>query len=189
MNGAHRAIQLIAGLLLFFYLGAWAITRELRRYEILWVTCGEGRHISFWTELRITEAVLTASERHRLDPMLLLAIIKTESHFRPRVSSHRGALGLMQVKPIALMEVRADVDPGDGMKLRDNIAFNIEIGSAYLAWLLNNYNHDLPGALLAYNLGPTGLARRAGPGNPAESHYVKKVMKNYRGFTRKKGAS
>ncbi len=51
-----------------------------------------------WIE-RIQQAILASSERHGLDPALVLAVIEVESHGRPEALSPKGALGLMQVMP------------------------------------------------------------------------------------------
>lgn len=48
---------------------------------------------------RIQQAVQASSERHGLDPALVLAVIEVESRGRPDARSPKGALGLMQVMP------------------------------------------------------------------------------------------
>ncbi|MCP3984376.1 MAG: lytic transglycosylase domain-containing protein [bacterium] len=51
-----------------------------------------------WVD-RIQNAIQASSERHGLDPALILAVIEVESHGRPEARSPKGALGLMQVMP------------------------------------------------------------------------------------------
>ena len=48
---------------------------------------------------RIRNAILRSSERHALDPALVVSIMAVESTGRPHVRSAKGALGLMQVMP------------------------------------------------------------------------------------------
>ena len=48
---------------------------------------------------RIGEAIIRNSEKYGLDPDLVTAVVIVESHARPWVVSHKGAVGLMQVMP------------------------------------------------------------------------------------------
>ena len=48
---------------------------------------------------RIASAVLDSSEKHGIDPALLMAVMWEESDVRPWVHSPKGAIGLMQVMP------------------------------------------------------------------------------------------
>jgi soluble lytic murein transglycosylase-like protein len=75
---------------------------------------------------RIGVAVMRNSEKYRVDPDLIIAVIKVESTARPWAVSHSGALGLMQVMP----------HMGDSMDLPGNlttIEVNIEAGCRILA--------------------------------------------------------
>ena len=75
---------------------------------------------------RIGVAVMRNSEKYRVDPDLIIAVIKVESTARPWAVSHAGALGLMQVMP----------HMGDTMDLPGNlttIEVNIEAGCRILA--------------------------------------------------------
>lgn len=46
-----------------------------------------------------TQALLLASRKLKLDSMLLLSIIETESGFNPKRRGRHGEIGLMQLKP------------------------------------------------------------------------------------------
>ncbi|MFO7765527.1 MAG: lytic transglycosylase domain-containing protein [Pelovirga sp.] len=105
--------------------------------------------------------------RFRLDPALLLAVIKVESNFDPQVVSRKGAQGLMQLMPETAREVgiRNSFDPSE----------SIFGGASYLRKMLDAFEHlDL--ALAAYNAGP-GAVRRFGGIPPYEEtiNYVKRV--------------
>lgn len=78
---------------------------------------------------RIAAAVLRCSERHGLDPSLVVAVIAAESGARPWVRSGKGAVGLMQVMPHmhrklslagGLTSIETNVDAGCAI-LADNI--------------------------------------------------------------------
>ncbi|HID01322.1 MAG TPA: lytic transglycosylase F, partial [Piscirickettsiaceae bacterium] len=99
---------------------------------------------------------------------LIAAVAFVESGFDPKTRSHKGAVGLMQIKPsIARMfDIYHLEQPYN----------NIMAGSAYLAWLRDNYYNDpvysaddrINFTLAAYNAGPTRIrklqqeAKRAG---------------------------
>ena len=75
---------------------------------------------------RIGRAVLRSSQRFRLDPELVTAVLLVESSGRPWVRSPKGALGLMQVMP----------HMASGMRIAGNlttIESNIEAGCWILA--------------------------------------------------------
>src|SRR5690606_10359221 len=82
-----------------------------------------------------------AAERHGTDPWLLMAVARRESAFNPQARSSAGALGLMQLMP----GTARDMARLTGKPLRGNHelfepAINIELGSRYLARLLERYN-------------------------------------------------
>src|SRR5919106_2630535 len=62
------------------------------------VTPTEARR-RFLRELPYGSAMALAAERHRVDSLLVAAIVETESGFIPDRVSPRGAVGLMQVLP------------------------------------------------------------------------------------------
>ena len=108
----------------------------------------------------VAETIVEVSTRHELEPELLLALIHTESSFRPDVRSRAGAVGLMQLLPGTGREVAGELGiPWEGSTtLRDPVA-NIRMGSAYLATLRDHFDGDIELALAAYNLGPARLKR------------------------------
>ncbi len=89
-------------------------------------------------------------------PVLVLAVMATESSFRPDVVSTVGALGLMQVKPVH----------NPGTTIEDNILTGI--------WVLQKYRMRVDtdvGAIMAYNIGITAF--KSGRTN---DKYVDKVV-------------
>ena len=46
---------------------------------------------------RIARAILDASDRHRIDPLLVLSVIETESYHEPQAVGLAGERGLMQI--------------------------------------------------------------------------------------------
>jgi len=101
--------------------------------------------------------VRDAAARHQVPEDLILAVIQVESSFRADACSHVGARGLMQLMPrtassLARRLGREEYDIEDP-------AFNIEAGTAYLAYLLRLFDGDLALALAGYNAGPMRVRR------------------------------
>jgi soluble lytic murein transglycosylase-like protein len=110
--------------------------------------------------MHIAVTVVRASSRHELDPMLLLAVIEVESSYKRRGRSPVGALGLMQIMP-STAEAFAETA---GLRWRGPNSLmepetNIEIGAAYLAYLLGRFDGDRELALAAYCHGPAAIRR------------------------------
>jgi soluble lytic murein transglycosylase-like protein len=113
-----------------------------------------------------------AAERHRIDPILVRAMIEAESNWNTAAVSSRGALGLMQLVPATAERfgVANAFDPGQ----------NLEAGVRYLRLLLEGYDGDLDKALAAYNAGERAVeAARGVPKFPETQAYVKKVTDSY----------
>jgi soluble lytic murein transglycosylase-like protein len=129
---------------------------------------------------RIDNAVSIASNKYGIDESLIKSIIKVESNFNPNCTSSSGAKGLMQLMPENYRDLKI-VDPF-------NIEENIDGGTRHIKEYLDKYNGDVEMALMAYNGGPSRMARRGVKSMediykmPKETQkYVPKVMKYYKG--------
>jgi len=90
---------------------------------------------------------------NRIDPYLVMGLIRQESAFNARATSSADARGLMQVMPTtATSSKRASRIRYAGMRLY-NATYNIRFGCAYLQTLLNEFNSKPEQALAAYNAG------------------------------------
>lgn len=106
----------------------------------------------------------------KLDPLLVAAIVRVESNFRPDASSAMGAVGLMQLMPAtgrwAARRMAMPVPPS-GPDLGAP-AVNVRIGCWYLRYLWDRHG-DLDAVLAAYNGGEANIPRwRAASANPKE---------------------
>ena len=103
------------------------------------------------------ESEITASaSAHGLDPYLVAAIIRSESSWDERASSHRGAIGLMQLMPETASDMveKGLVDPNRfSVDQLTDPATNIEFGCAYLSYLMMYFNGATDKAVAAYNAG------------------------------------
>lgn len=114
-----------------------------------------------------------AARAHKVDPLLIKAMIKTESAFNRYAVSPKGARGLMQLMPATAKELKVK-DPFDPRQ-------NIYGGTKYIKWLLKRFNGNLRLSLAAYNAGPARVRKRI-PRIPETIAYVKKVLRYYRAY-------
>ena len=102
--------------------------------------------------------------RHKLRPgieaPLVQAIIRQESAFNLRAISHAGARGLMQLMPRTASRVASKIRLRYVLKkLTEDKAYNLQIGQAYLADLLREFDNSYNLTLAAYNAGPARVRR------------------------------
>jgi soluble lytic murein transglycosylase len=104
--------------------------------------------------LRYPEAVREYAGKASLDPILVAAVIRVESRFRPYAVSPRGALGLMQVMPETGQWIanQLGIAPFAPAMLFDPF-LNLRMGTWYLAHLWEEFHGDPVLALAAYNGG------------------------------------
>ena len=96
---------------------------------------------------------------NRLDPYLVMGLIRQESAFNVRATSSANAHGLMQVLPTtASRSKRASRIRSAGVRLY-NATYNIRFGCAYLRTLLNEFNGKPEPALAAYNAWATSASK------------------------------
>lgn len=127
---------------------------------------------AFLRELPYGDAIFRTADEHRVDSLLVAAVVEVESNFHPLAESNKGALGLMQVLP-STAGLFGIADLG-------NPTANLEAGTRYLGSLLELYGGDLRLALAAYNAGPGNVARYRGiPPFRETRDYVEKVLAIY----------
>ena len=136
-------------------------------------------------------------EMYRIDPRFVLAIIRTESDFRPNIISISGAVGLMQI-----MEDTYTDDIKANLRLEEDFEdlfdgeFNVRCGTYYLHWLDERFE-GYEQIAAAYN-GGIGNVRKwlTDPAysedgqtlilenipNAQTKRYVQKVMNYYREY-------
>ena len=130
----------------------------------------------------IASTVITESAKYRVDPIFVLALIKTESKFDPLVVGRFGEIGLMQIKPdTAEWIAKKNRIPWAGFKTLQNPASNIRIGMAYMSYLRTKFEKTPMKYVSAYNMGPLNV-RRLISQNITPAEYSNRVMKNYAAF-------
>jgi soluble lytic murein transglycosylase-like protein len=128
----------------------------------------------------LAHRILQDSEKNNLDPVLILAVIQVESRFDQQAVSARGALGLMQVRPVVLHELAQEgkVAAGAGKDLKDPL-FNVQVGISYLAHLHEMFG-DIEVALIAYNWGPTRIRQKLAAQEAIPMQYAMRVLSVHR---------
>ncbi len=109
-----------------------------------------------------------------IDPLLLAALVRTESGFRPTAVSRAGAMGLTQLMPTTARSLGVG-DPFDP-------AANLDGGARYLAGNLRLFGRvDL--ALAAYQAGKAAVRAAGGiPDSPVTRAYVERVLGTWAGY-------
>lgn len=135
---------------------------------------------------------------YHVDPSLVLAFTRAESHFRPNAVSNVGARGLMQLMP----ETAREMDGAASEKRLEDPAYNLDLGQRYLSGLLGQLNGNLIELAAAYNAGPGALTRWVGSRGSmmqdpvlfiesmpaaATRDYVKRVLTYYWMYSRRTG--
>lgn len=111
----------------------------------------------------IVEQAFISGKNHDVDPLLILAVIATESSFDPKAGSSVGAKGLMQVH--AKVHAKRFKEYG-GLKAAYEVEAGIEVGTQILKEYLNKTG-SLKGALKYY----VGAAKHSHDGG-----YSRKVL-------------
>lgn len=137
------------------------------------------------------DAVLGRTREIGLEPAYVYGLIRQESRFVTDARSGVGASGLMQVMPATARWTARRIGLTDFRPAQINERdTNIQIGTAYLKFALDDFEGSMPLAAAAYNAGP-GRARawREGPTLPGDQwaetipfeetrDYVKRVLAN-----------
>ena len=86
---------------------------------------------------------------------LVLGLSRQESEFNPRAVSRAGALGLMQLMPgTAQIVARQQKVSYSKSRLTSDPSYNVSLGSAHLADLLNDWRGSYILTIASYNAGP-----------------------------------
>lgn len=140
------------------------IFQEVHRYN-------ENARESSW----IASSILYAADTYEVDPILITAVMESESGFNFRAVSPVGALGLMQLMPETAQML--GVNPYNALE-------NVLGGTLYLKNQLQRFSnygrYSVTNAVAAYNAGPQAVLNAGGVPNYAETRqYVVNVASNY----------
>lgn len=118
------------------------------------------------------DIIAEAAEAYDVPFGFIKAVIRIESAFQPRVVSHAGAQGLMQLMPRTADSLNV-TDPFDPRQ-------NIFGGTKFLRLLIDRYDGDINLILAAYNAGDAAVARYEGIPYAKTRDYVASVYYWYK---------
>lgn len=128
-------------------------------------------------EGRLAHHIHKESRAYSLDPIFVLALIKTESRYNNWSRSGKGAMGLMQILPDTGREIAENLRlPWKGKETLLNPYTNVKLGIHYYSALRARFYNDTRITLSAYNAGPS----RIKADRNASRTYAQRVLDNYK---------
>ena len=127
----------------------------------------------------LANVIFDESRKYNYDPLLVMAVILTESTFKKGQVSHVGARGIMQVMP----STGQDLAMRSGMKwigseqLFDPTT-NVKLGTLHLFEQILKFK-DVKKGIIAYNLGEARLRGKLRANKPLPNQYFRKIWENY----------
>ncbi|MGZ5280412.1 MAG: lytic transglycosylase domain-containing protein [Pseudobdellovibrionaceae bacterium] len=123
--------------------------------------------------------IVKEAERYGIDPVFVVAVIKTESSFNPLARGSAGEIGLMQIKPDTAKWIAEKANiPWRGPKTLENPTMNVRIGMAYFNYLRESFDGHANKYVSAYNMGALNVRRKYSSGTTPKE-YSTRVMKHY----------
>ena len=142
-----------------------------------------------------------AAERG-IDHNLLLAVMRVESVYSPRIVSYAGAIGLLQIMPrTGRLIARSMGREGFGIDDLLDPRTNIEFAAWYLSSLIRRFDGRVPLAVASYNGGPHNVRRwmsEHSDGMPVDAfceripfdqthRYVRRVLSHWAAYRAQEG--
>jgi len=128
---------------------------------------------------QLASVIFHESHRYNYDPLLIMAVILTESSFKKGQESQAGARGIMQLLPATGQDLA--VRSGLGWEGQDQLfdpVTNIRLGTLHLFEQIIKFR-DVKKGIIAYNLGETRLRGRLREHKPVPGQYYLKILDNY----------
>jgi soluble lytic murein transglycosylase len=101
--------------------------------------------LAYWSD------VAPAAARHYVDPLLMIALARQESHFDRTVKSPVGAIGLFQIMPLTAVELDPSfpLDKADDLLVKPDVA--AELAASHLERNLARFQGMLVPTIASYN--------------------------------------
>lgn len=133
----------------------------------------------------VTEAIHAEAVEADVDPLLVASIVARESSFRTDVVSHKGAVGLMQLRPFVARDLSSKSGvTWSGTESLRRPELNVRLGILYYKELVDRFDGDAATALTAYNVGPTRVSRQLRSGTYRGSRYADEILDLYHRLSR-----
>ncbi len=121
---------------------------------LLWVMVYLYNIVPEWLyPVEYSETIVEEAAANDIDPLLVCAIIKSESNFDAQAVSSVGAVGLMQLMPdtASWLAGKHGIEYDESMLY--DADYNIRLGCLYIASLLEHWNGNVVAAVASYNGG------------------------------------
>ena len=112
--------------------------------------------------IRYAEEIQQYSTYYNVDEHLIMAVISAESKFNKYAVSCKGAKGLMQIRDKTALWCMEKFGIDGDIEDIHNPELNINIGCAYMAYLLDKFVGDTATAVAAYNAGEGNVKKWLG---------------------------
>jgi soluble lytic murein transglycosylase-like protein len=128
---------------------------------------------------QLADVIYQESQKYVFDPLLIMALIITESSFEKNQVSNYGAQGLMQLLPSTAEAVarRQGISWLNEFDLY-NPALNVKLGVAYLFELIFKFK-SLKQGVMAYNMGESTIEEYNRYNAEPPAGFYNKVVSNY----------
>ncbi len=128
---------------------------------------------------RLARVIFEESNKYTYDPLLIMAVILTESTFKKGQVSSVGARGVMQVMPATGRDlaIRSGMGWDNSDQLFDPVK-NIQLGTLHLFEQIIKFK-DVKKGIIAYNLGETRLRGKLRNNKPLPRQYYRRIWENY----------
>lgn len=139
---------------------AGELARALGRPDLAVMVARNWRNSGLGDPIRVGFPKLDLASTHQSQWTMIHAISRQESQFDRQIVSPAGARGLMQLMPGTARETAGKLGlPYDMGRLTSDPAYNVMLGSAFFAQMLDSFggNHVL--AVAAYNAGPGNVRK------------------------------
>lgn len=128
---------------------------------------------------QLAAVIFEECDRYNYDPMLIMAVILTESTFKKGQVSHVGARGIMQLMPTTGedLAVRSGLDWSGTEQLFDPVT-NVRLGTLHLFEQILKFK-DVKRGIIAYNFGESRLRGKLRQNQPLPGFYFRRIWENY----------
>ncbi len=186
MGGSHRVIAIALAIplaTLFLYVHPYPADAASRYQTLVRDIVGylKGQKVKASEDRlkAIARHVLYESKRRNVDYRLVLALMKVESNFKHDAVSPKGAIGLLQIRPVLGKKVARDI----GLELKRDADLhapdkNIAIGTYHLSRLIQLFE-SIPSALHAYNRGVAAARAEKSKRTAPNARFTNAVMEEY----------
>lgn len=143
--------------------------------------------LKMYYPVKYVDEIRRHSEKQKLDPHLVQALILQESYYNPKARSRVGATGLMQLMPPTAQQHARSMGISFSRPRLEDPDTNIRIGTYHLRMLVNLFGGKEHFAVASYNAGQGNVMkwRRAAPGKPMDEFLESIPFDETRGYVKR----